>query len=304
MEEINTKVSPQAADEPTDEMDAGAIQRAWEALNISARKPRLHLDIDWAARTDIGRAREHNEDKYDFFLPEDPAVLAVRGRLWAVADGMGGHSAGQIASEASLKSLVRGYFYRLQEGGDSPQRALSVALSQANDLLHRAAKAMGAQGNMGTTVVTAVVCDDTLTVAHIGDSRAYLLRNEEPIRALTTDHSWVEEQVRRGTMSREQAETSQYRNYIMRSVGMGGGVTPDISTETLQVGDTVLLCSDGVTGYLDEAALDGMIRGKSLSQAALGLIDAANEAGGRDNSTVLLFRVRAVRPYEENSGYV
>ncbi|MES2464498.1 MAG: protein phosphatase 2C domain-containing protein, partial [Armatimonadota bacterium] len=242
--------------------------------------------------------REHNEDKYDFFLPEDPSVLAIRGRLWAVADGMGGHSAGQIASEASLKTLVRGFFCRLQEGGDTPERALSVALADANDLLHRAAKEMGAQGNMGTTVVVTVVCEDQLTVAHIGDSRAYLLRTGESIRPLTTDHSWVEEQVRRGTMSREQAETSEYRNYIMRSVGMGGIVTPDISTETLQVGDTILLCSDGVTGYLDDATLEQLITGKNLSHAALSLVDAANEAGGRDNSTVLLFRVRAIRPFE------
>ncbi len=298
MEQSNATTAPATVIEPTDEMEAGAIQRAWEELNIRTRKPRVHLDIDWAARTDIGRAREHNEDKYDFFLPDDPSVLAIRGRLWAVADGMGGHSAGQVASEASLKTLVRGYFYQLQAGGDSPQAALSVALSEANDLIFRAAKEMGAQGNMGTTIVATVVCEDTLTVAHIGDSRAYLLRDGEPIRPMTTDHSWVEEQVRRGTMSRDQAEKSQYRNYIMRSVGMGGVVTPDVSTETLQVGDTVLLCSDGVTGYLNNEALDRLIRGVSLSQAALSIIDAANEAGGRDNSTALLFRVRAIRPYE------
>jgi serine/threonine protein phosphatase PrpC len=299
MEQSNAAAAPRSdADEPTDEMEAGAIQRAWEALNVSARKPRIHLDIDWAARTDIGRAREHNEDKYDFFLPEDPSLLAIRGRLWALADGMGGHSAGQIASEASLKSVIRSYFYRLSEGGDAPETALAVALAEANNLLHRAAREMGSQGNMGTTIVVAAVCDDTLTVAHIGDSRAYLLRSGEPIRPLTTDHSWVEEQVRRGTMSREQAEKSEYRNYIMRSVGMGGTVTPDISTETLRVGDTILLCSDGVTGYLKDAKLEELITGKSLSQAALALVDAANEAGGRDNSTALLFRVRAIRPYE------
>jgi serine/threonine protein phosphatase PrpC len=285
-------------DEPTAELEAGAIQRAWEALKVAERKPHVHLEIDWAARTDIGRAREHNEDKYDFFLPEDPTTLALRGRLWAVADGMGGHSAGQIASEASLKTLMRGYFYNLGEGGNSPQPALTTALSEANDLLFRASKQMGAQGNMGTTNVTAVVCEDKLIVAHIGDSRAYLLRNGESIRQLTTDHSWVEEQVRRGAMSREQAEASEYRNYIMRSVGMGGAVVPDFTTETLQIGDTILLCSDGVTGYLDAATLERLIKGQSLSQAALSLIDAANDAGGRDNSTVLLFRVRAIRPYE------
>lgn len=298
MEHNTAALPPRAADAPTDEMDTGAIQQAWAALNAPSRKPRVHLEIDWAARTDIGRAREHNEDKYDFFLPDDPLLLAQRGRLWAVADGMGGHSAGQIASEASLKTLIRGYFYRSAEGGDSPQAALSKALSDANDLLHRAAKEMGAAGNMGTTVVATVVCEETLTIAHIGDSRAYMLRKGEPIRPLTTDHSWVEEQVKRGAMSRPQAEASEYRNYIMRSVGMGGTVTPDISTETLRVGDTILLCSDGVSGYLDDAVLQGLIGEKSLSQAALDIIDAANGAGGRDNSTALLFRVRAIRPYD------
>ena len=290
-------ITPRAADAPTDEMDTGAVQQAWAALTVPC-KPHVHLEIDWAARTDIGRAREHNEDKYDFFLPDDPSVLAQRGRLWAVADGMGGHSAGQIASEASLKTLIRGYFYRLAEGGDSPQTALAKALSDANDLLHRAAKEMGAAGNMGTTVVATVVCEETLIVAHIGDSRAYMLRKGEPIRGLTTDHSWVEEQVKRGAMSRAQAEASEYRNYIMRSVGMGGTVTPDISAETLQVGDTILLCSDGVSGYLDDASLQKLIGEKSLSQAALDIIDAANGAGGRDNSTALLFRVRAIRPFD------
>ncbi|MBC8104831.1 MAG: serine/threonine-protein phosphatase [Cytophagales bacterium] len=287
-----------AADGPTDEMEAGAIQKAWAALSLTERRPAIHLEIDWAARTDIGRAREHNEDKYDFFLPEDPSLLALRGRLWALADGMGGHSAGQIASESALKILIRRYFSQTEMGGDSPRGALAAALRDANDLLHRAAKEMGAQGNMGTTVVAAVICNDALTIAHIGDSRAYLLRGDKPIRALTTDHSWVEEQVRRGTMSREQAETSQYRNYIMRSVGMGGAVDADIASETLQIGDTILLCSDGVTGYLEDATLERLIQGKNLSQAALDLIDAANEAGGRDNSTVLLFRVRALRPFE------
>lgn len=283
-------------------MDAGAIQQTWESLKPSARKPHLHLEIDWAARTDIGRAREHNEDKYDFFLPDDPALLALRGRLWAVADGMGGHSAGQIASEASLKTLIRGYFSRSSNASNtasSPQDTISKALSEANDLLHQAAKQMGAQGNMGTTVVAAVVYEDSLVVAHIGDSRAYLLRAGEPIRLLTTDHSWVEEQVRRGTMSRAQAEKSEYRNYIMRSVGMGGSVVADVTTETLQVGDTILLCSDGVTGYLGNSDLEKLITGKSLSQAALDIIDAANDAGGRDNSTALLFRVRTIGPFDQ-----
>lgn len=287
------------AAETTDELEQGTIRRAWMAAQMAARRPRVHAEIEWAARTDIGRAREHNEDKYDFFLPAEAPLLALRGRLWAVADGMGGHSAGQIASEAALKTLIRSYFFDLAEGSESPQDALQRALRDANELLHHAAREFGAQGNMGTTVVAATVCEDVLTVAHIGDSRAYLLRPGERIRALTTDHSWVEEQVRRGILSREEAETSQYRNYITRSVGMGGSVVADVTSETLREGDTVLLCTDGVTGYVPDAALEERIGAdKSLSLSALEIIDAANDAGGRDNSTVLLLRVCSFRPFE------
>jgi len=288
-----------AISEATEEMEHGSIRRAWQAANLATRTPRVHAEIEWAARTDIGRAREHNEDKFDFFVPDEPSLLAIRGRLWAVADGMGGHSAGQIASEAALKTLIRTYFFDLAEGGDNPPDAIQVALRYANELLHRAAREFGAQGNMGTTVVAVAVCEDQLTVAHIGDSRAYLLRRGEAIRPLTTDHSWVEEQVRRGTMSRAEAETSQYRNYITRSVGMGGTVAADVNTETIQEGDIVLLCSDGVTGYLSDAMLqEHLTAGNSLSRTVLEIVDAANEAGGRDNSTVLVFRVLSIHPVE------
>jgi len=302
--EANNENSPADAasssvPESTDEMEEGSIRRAWQAAHLATQRPRMYAEVEWAARTDIGRAREHNEDKYDFFTPEEPWLLAVRGRLWAVADGMGGHSAGQIASEAALKTLIRCYYFQIDEQGDSAAAALQTALRDANELLHRAANEIGAQGNMGTTVVAAAITDDTLTIAHIGDSRAYLLRPGEPIRPLTTDHSWVEEQVRRGLMSRAEAETSQYRNYITRSVGMGGNVAADVSTETLQVGDTVLMCTDGVTGYLSDTALQDHVNGsKSLSHAVLEIVDAANDAGGKDNSTVLILRVRAIRPFE------
>jgi protein phosphatase len=198
--------------------------------------------VDWAARTDIGRHRENNEDKFDFFFPDDPATLGMRGRLWAVADGMGGHSAGQIASEAALKAIIRSYY---SESADDIEPALREAITDANALIHAAAKQFSGHGGMGTTVVAAVVRGDVLTVAHAGDSRAYLLREGEPIRQLTVDHSWVEELVRRGAMTREQAEQSPHKNVITRSVGATETVEPDVASETLRVGDTVLLCSDG-----------------------------------------------------------
>ena len=252
-----------------------------------------HAEIAWAARTDMGRVRENNEDKFDFFVPEDPAQLALRGRLWAVADGMGGHNAGQIASEVALKSLIRSYF--AADALDDVAAALRGAVSDANALIHQAARQFEGKSGMGTTLVAVVVRDNLLTVAHVGDSRAYLLRRGEPIRPITTDHSWVEEQVRRGALSRADAEASPYRNYILRSVGVEAYVEAEVATPlTLQEGDTVLLCSDGLTGFLDDAALEATIATKGLSQAALDLVDTANDRGGRDNITALLLRVGAI----------
>lgn len=282
-----------APDETTAEFDTADLARAW----TEPAPPTRHARVSWAARTDIGRVRESNEDKVDVFLPEDPSTLARRGRLWAVADGMGGHEAGQIAAEAGLKTLIRAYF--ADESPAGPAEALRAALDRANVLLLQAAARMGQRTGMGTTVVAAVVRDDVLTVAHVGDSRAYLLRPGEPARALTTDHSWVEEQVRLGVLTRAQAEASPHRNVITRCLGMDGHPGADVATETLRPGDRVLLATDGVTGLLDEATLAHLAAGPGLSQAALDLIDAANDAGGRDNATVLLLRVDAFDPWDD-----
>lgn len=283
------------ADETTAEFDTQELARGWALL--AERRPVSHVEIAFAARTDIGRVRELNEDKYDFFLPEEEALLALRGRLWAIADGMGGHSAGQVASEAGLKTVIRSYFAEPMEA-DVPQ-ALRQALGEANTLITRAAEQMNAKNGMGTTMVVAVVKDDVLTVAHVGDSRAYLLRSGERIRQLTTDHSWVEEQVRRGALTREEAELSPYRNVITRSVGMGDGMNADVVTEKLFPGDQLLLVTDGVSGYLSGDALAALTSGKSLSKAALDIIDAANDAGGKDNSTAVLLRVQSISPWPE-----
>lgn len=283
------------AEESTAEFDTEELARGWAQL--ADRKPALHAEIAFAARTDIGRVRENNEDKYDFFLPEDAPTLAVRGRLWAIADGMGGHSAGQVASEAALRTVIRSYYAEPVEGDVAD--ALRQALTDANTLIARAAIQMNARNGMGTTLVAAVVKDNVLTLGHVGDSRAYLLREGERVRQLTTDHSWVEEQVRRGALTRAEAENSPHRNVITRSIGMGEGMVADILAETLLPGDILLLATDGVTGYLGEDALAALTLGKSLSRAALDIIDAANDAGGKDNSTVFLLKVAAVTPWPE-----
>ncbi|MDX1931059.1 MAG: Stp1/IreP family PP2C-type Ser/Thr phosphatase [Capsulimonadales bacterium] len=274
--------------ETTDEFDAAVLVSGWAA--IAERKPQRHVHVDWAARTDIGRLREHNEDKFDFFLPTDPTQLAMRGRLWAVADGMGGHAAGQIASEAALKTVVRAFF--AAAAAEDTETALRAALAEANALIHHAARQFERKaGGMGTTIVVAIVKEDVLTIAHVGDSRLYLMREGDGLRTLTVDHSWVEEQVRRGAMSREEAERSPYRNYILRSVGVDKVVEPDVTQITVRPGDTFLLCSDGLCGYISDELIASTLSGKNASQAVLDLIDVANDAGGKDNVTALVLRV-------------
>jgi protein phosphatase len=292
-------------DEPTAELDRAELAQSHQALAAAAptgtdpRRPRRHTRVDWAARSDIGRARENNEDKFDFYLPDDPATLATKGRLWAVADGMGGHNAGQVASEAALKTVVRAYF-----GGDTGENgdlaevtdSLGVALTRANALIWQAAARFPEKAGMGTTATVAVIHEDVLTVGHVGDSRAYLLRDGS-LRQLTSDHSWVEEQVRRGALSRTDALRSPYRNMITRSIGAGEALEPEVVSETLRAGDVVLLCTDGLTGYLEGDALKAHLATAAPSAAALSLIEAANEAGGRDNITALVVAVRAVEDY-------
>jgi serine/threonine protein phosphatase PrpC len=285
-----------SATDATEEIDAAEIRRGWTA--IAARRPVTHTFLTWAARTDIGRLRENNEDKFDFFLPDDPTQLALRGRLWAVADGMGGHNAGQIASEAALKALIRTYYS--PHSPEDTSEALRTALGEANGLIYRAARQLESRASgMGTTLVVAVVKEDMLTVAHIGDSRAYLLRRGEGLRRLTTDHSWVEEQVRRGTLSRADAEASPYRNYILRSVGVEAAVDAEILSLPIQPEDTLLLCTDGLSGYLGDDALAVALSGTSPAQIALDLIDAANDAGGKDNITALVARAHVIGPFPE-----
>ncbi|MBC8137388.1 MAG: Stp1/IreP family PP2C-type Ser/Thr phosphatase [Fibrella sp.] len=288
----------QSGQESTAELEGGALQGGWDAI-AGTQTPWRQIAVSWAARTDIGRVRENNEDKFDFFSPDEPMILALRGRLWAVADGMGGHSAGQVASEAALKTLVRSYFNPSEADAEA---ALKTAFADANSLIFQAAQRMGGQNGMGTTLVALVAIEDRFLVAHVGDSRIYRYRAGGRRRAdtgfltqLTTDHSWVEEQVSRKSLTREQAEASPYRNMITRSVGVEENVVPDISTHVAEPGDVYLLCSDGLSGFLDDEILrQNMEKTSNPSRLVLDLIDAANDAGGKDNITALALRVDGV----------
>jgi serine/threonine protein phosphatase PrpC len=278
----------------TARLDRNELSEGWAE---KGRTPRLTASVKLGAKTDLGRVRENNEDKFDFYEPEDPAVLATKGSFYAVADGMGGHSAGQIACELALKTVIQAYYANPSADAEA---SLRRAIEEANSLVYDTAQAISDRQGMGTTLTAAVVREDQLLIAQVGDSRAYLLRDGS-LTQITDDHSWVAEQVRLGVMTADDAQTSPFRNIITRSVGTAQNVEADLTTRTLQVGDTLMLCSDGLTGHVDPPEIQAVLQENSPSVAAMRLVEAANRNGGRDNITVLILSVRGLSAYSSDS---
>jgi serine/threonine protein phosphatase PrpC len=274
--------------EVTAELKPSELELEWEKL--AERAKAIHPVVKMAARTDLGRVRENNEDKFDFFEPEDPETLAKKGSLYAVADGMGGHAAGQIASEMALRTLIKSYY-----ADPSPDVAGSLmrAVFEANSLIYDAAQMIVERSGMGTTLTAVAVRGDSAYIIQVGDSRAYLVRGGR-IRQVTEDHSWVAEQVRRGAMAPEEAQYSPFRNVITRSLGNMPTVEPDILAEDIKPGDVFVLCSDGLSGNLTETDIRDIVTGKAPSQAAMELVDTANERGGNDNITTVIVAIKDI----------
>ncbi|MDH7603022.1 MAG: Stp1/IreP family PP2C-type Ser/Thr phosphatase [Armatimonadota bacterium] len=280
-----------AEQEITAKIDTTKLVRAWEEKAQKARGIKLVTAV--GARTDLGRIRENNEDKFEFYVPEDEETLARKGLFYAVADGMGGHSSGQIASELALKTTINSYY-----NDDSPivEESLKTAILKANALVFDTSRAIVERSGMGTTITALVLRGDEAFIAQVGDSRCYLLRNGE-LKQLTEDHSWVNEQVKRGGLSREEAETSPFRNVITRSLGTSPTVDVDIFTEQITPGDMFLLCSDGLTNELSDDEIRNILANECASVAAWKLVDRALENGGHDNITALVVAVKdIVRP--------
>jgi PPM family protein phosphatase len=226
-------------------------------------------------RTDVGRQRRGNEDSSYASAP-----------VFVVADGMGGAQAGEVASQMVVDAFSAG----LPEEG-SPEERLSVVVQKANQEIHNRSHSDAASAGMGTTVTAAYLDEDAVVLAHVGDSRGYLLRDGELSR-LTEDHSLVEELLRGGKLTEEEALEHPQRSVITRALGIEPIVEIDTWTYPLRPGDIVLLCSDGLTSMISEQQVqEVLVSAPDLATAADRLIDAANEAGGRDNITVLLFRV-------------
>ena len=235
---------------------------------------------------DVGRQREANEDSYWVPPPNfDPAALGRKGALYLVADGMGGHQGGQRASQLAA-SIVPGTFYSAPVA--DPRQSLDQALRTANVEILREARSNTALYNMGTTAVAAVIQGNRLLIAHVGDSRAYRLRAGQ-LQQLTADHSFVEEGMRRGEVTAEEAATHPYRGVITRALGAKPEVQPDYLELDWQPGDVLLLCSDGLSNTVTDPEIADILRtSKSTQQAAQRLIDTANQHGGPDNITALV----------------
>jgi serine/threonine protein phosphatase PrpC len=240
---------------------------------------------DHAARTDTGRARSANEDSYWVHSP-----------LFVLADGMGGAQAGEVASQTAV-----GVFSAeggLPDGPGTYEERLAALVARANGQVFAQAQSDDQFAGMGTTLTVAYVGEDDLAIAHVGDSRFYVLREGE-LTQLTDDHSLVGELVRRGQISAEEAEDHPQRSIITRALGIEGEVVVDHFSWPVRDGDVFLLCSDGLTGMVPDPLVAELIAGApSLAVAAQKLVHAANEAGGRDNITVVLFRVEEVTPGE------
>jgi protein phosphatase len=231
--------------------------------------------------SDLGRQRQGNEDNY-----------FVRAPLFVVADGMGGAQAGEVASEMAVESFEGG----LPSG--APAEGLVTLIEGANRRIHDRSRSNVEQAGMGTTITAAHVGEDEVTIAHVGDSRAYVYRGGDLIR-LTRDHSLVGELVARGKLTEEQAESHPQRSVITRALGPEAHVQVDVESYPARAGDVFLLCSDGLTGMVPEARVKPLLeQADSLEQAGRELIAAANAAGGRDNITVVLFRIDEVSPAE------
>ncbi len=241
--------------------------------------PRVRVGM----RTAIGRVREHNEDNLSYTMPDNKRHWATRGALYVVCDGMGGHSAGQIASEKAIQLFTRSYYADQQQ---MAAEAMKCAVNIANDTVLNMARTVGGLSGMGSTLVAAALIEDAAWIVNVGDSRCYHVRGDV-ISQITKDHSLVGDQLRMGLLTREQAENATYRNVITRAIGVDGA-EGEVFYVPLQVGDKLVLCSDGLTTHVGDEAILNVLMDNWACQAAEKLVDMAIDDGGKDNCTVIV----------------
>ncbi|MCD8049820.1 MAG: Stp1/IreP family PP2C-type Ser/Thr phosphatase [Clostridia bacterium] len=234
--------------------------------------------MNYAARTDVGLVRANNEDSY--LIDE-----ADGEKIFIVADGMGGHNAGEVASLEACRKIdgyIKGHDY-------APEELVRKAVESANREIFIHAMQNEAMRGMGTTVEVCVMSGNDLTIGHVGDSRVYVI-SKDGMRRVTRDHSVVEEMVAAGSITLEEARVHPQRNYITRAVGSMYTVEVDVIKKTLNPGDIVLMCTDGLTSMVTNDDILRIVREKEqMPLIADALIDEAKKNGGRDNITLIVF---------------
>ena len=263
------------------------------------------LDVEFAQLSDPGKARDYNEDSLGFAVPDTPERGRSHGWLFALADGVGGHDHGEVASATAIDALRDGF------QAAPPSEALSPLLTrlarEANVSVYETGKKTGSGGsNMATTLVACALRFDRVAVAHAGDSRCYLIRNHFSNR-LTRDHTVANEHLKMGLISAESAATATTRHFLARSLGTDLFLNVEVSEHQTEPGDVLLLCSDGMHNSVEGSEMAAIAgNGADLSASCQRLIELANDRDGSDNISVLLVRVRDVervgmyrgRPYK------
>lgn len=261
----------------------------------------MSLTVEVAGKSDVGCVRQNNEDNLGY---------DSRFGVYVVCDGMGGQAAGEVASKMAVDTMLT-YFRQAAKNGHFPQvgtpvdgvspraQALGSAIQLANEAIYEAATQHAARSGMGSTIVAVAVEKNFFSVGHAGDSRIYQIR-QGAIQQLTRDHSLVMEQVRRGLLTLQEAQTSEMQNIIIRALGPEPKVLPDLDDLMALPGDVLLLCSDGLTRHVTDDSILEIVQGTlSLSLMVDRLIEAAREGGGSDNITALLLRFQELPWYKK-----
>jgi serine/threonine protein phosphatase PrpC len=254
--------------------------------------------MEFGARSEVGRIRKNNEDSF---------AVSREMNLFVVSDGMGGQASGEIASRLAVDTVLAHcsgsgsnstspFVGERIAGVSDTSNRLASAIRSANQAIQQEARESAAKQGMGATIV-AVRCEaERMSVANVGDSRAYRLRDNQ-LEQLTRDHSLVAEQVRHGDMTEEEGSASELQNVLLRGLGIEAEVDVDVTDELLIEGDVILLCTDGLTHEVPDGLIESILRSASdAQQAADQLVEAANQAGGRDNITAIVVRPFSQRP--------
>lgn len=252
---------------------------------------KIRPGVELAGLTDVGCQRENNEDSYSYWEPADDAAFVALGRLAIVADGMGGHEGGQVASHMAVKTFAETYATSAET---DPQKRLLSALDEAHRRIQRKARDDSRLSSMGTTCTAAAVVNDRLYFVHVGDSRLYLLR-EGKLRPLTRDHTLIARLLESGLIQPDQMHDHPQKHVLTSALGVpdNDNMDVDFSREPLplQKGDVLMICTDGLWGQMDSGEIQQALVSQSPDAACRALVQLAKDRGGPDNITLQVLRI-------------